>query len=608
MKKKLLFAPLALTLLLAGCSLKTNTEENTNVENISEFTTEDDPVKEVSDGGTTNDYDSDAFVEETIETPSEYDGTNVETISAAGEYYFSGEVNPINITAKKNSVIYLFFNGVTINNDAGIALASENKVVVYLVLQDGSVNSVTNNYEDTNAVHIKGDLHILGNGTLNIESKQKNGLKTSKDLYITGSELTLNVTGANHAIAARSLVANDATINVVAKGKDGIQLEVDSDATEFTTEQGYARLTNVKFTADTYGDGIQANTYAYISGGTYNITTHGEFVSYSASNLETYKLETDDFKFVKSGNTYKRVAKDEIRSLSSNYYALTQSVKGIKISEIEVTDDNDVTTSITKGDYDIYIAHGAKITVNSTDDCIHSNYGDVTVEESNLYLTTFDDGVHADYNLNINNTHVEVTASYEGLEGAVVTIDGSDSNLVIYADDDGVNAASDYSNTNNIYIKNGYTRVYASGDGLDANTGLYLQGGTVVVEGPGAGNGSLDAEKVYFQGGTVFACSTNGMRESMTATQNTFVYQGSTLSAGSEISIVDSSGNTLYTYSLKQSCTQLIFSHPSLQLNGTYKIMKGTTTVATINQTSSITYSGTSSGGGPGGGGPGGHR
>ena len=606
MKKKLLFIPLAVTFLLAACSLNAHGEENTTVDNISEFTTENDPVKEVSDGGTTNEYDETPFVEETITTPEEYKATNVETISEAGNYSFSGEVNPINITAKKNSVIYLFFNGVTINNDAGIALASENKVVVYLVLQDGSTNTITNNYEDTNAIHIKGDLHILGNGTLNIESKQKNGLKTSKDLYISGEQLTLNVTGANHAIAARSLIASDATINVVAKGKDGVQLEVDSDATEFTTEQGYAKLTNVKFTADTKGDGIQANTYVYISGGTYNITTHGEFVSYSTDNIKTYELEKDDFKYVKSGNTYKRVAKDEIRSLNSNYYALAQSVKGIKISEIEVTDDNDVTTSITEGDYDIFIAHGAKVTINSTDDCIHSNYGDVSVVESNLYLTTYDDGVHADYNLDVTNSHIEVTASYEGLEGAIVTVDGEDTNIVLYASDDGINAASDYSNTNNIYIKNGYTRVYASGDGLDANTGLYLQGGTVVVEGPGSGNGSLDAERVYFQGGTVFACSTNGMRESMTATQNAFVYQGSTLSAGSNISIVDSNGNELYTYSLKQLCTQIIFSHPSLALNGTYKIKNGSTTVATINQTSSLTTVGTSNGGQPGG--PGGHR
>ena len=116
--------------------------------------------------------------------------------------------------------------------------------------------------------------------------------------------------------------------------------------------------------------------------------------------METYGLVTDDFKFVVSGDSYKRVATDEIRSLSSKYFALAQSVKGLKVSEIETTD------GYLEGDYDIYIAHGANITVDSIDDCVHTNYGNAPIEESNLFLTTFDDSVHADYNTNINIEHI----------------------------------------------------------------------------------------------------------------------------------------------------------------------------------------------------------
>ena len=133
----------------------------------------------------------------------------------------------------------------------------------------------------------------------------------------------------------------------------------------------------------------------------------------------------------------------------------------------------------------------------------------------------------------------------------------------------------------------------------------YLKGGVVIVEGPGSGNGSLDAEKVYFQGGIVFACSTSGMRESMSATQNTFLYQGSTIASGSKISIVDSSDNALFSYTLKQSCNQIIFSHKDLALKSTYRIVNGSTEVASITMSSSLTTVGSSSGG-PGGGGPGG--
>ena len=600
MRNKLLVLSLV-SLTMIGCSFSKNEQNNNfsnndNVENNSSFNTDDDPVNDVTDSGTPNNYDDDSFAEEDVAVPNEYDGTNLTDISNPGKYYLSGNLNPINITVAKNKVVYLFLDGVSVSNDEGIALASENKITLYIILLNGSQNTFVNNAEDKNAIHIKGDVHILGNGTLNIESKTNNGLKASKDLYVSGEELTLNVTGVNHAITARSITASDAKINVVSKGKDGIQLEVDNDVTEFTTEQGFARLIDISFTADTYGDGIQANTFLYISGGTYNIVTHGEFVSYSQENIEKYKLEDDDFKFVISDNTYKRVAKDEIRSLSNKYYALSNSVKGLKVSEIETTN------SYLAGDYDIYIAHGANITINSFDDCIHSNYGDVNIEDSNLFLSSFDDGVHADYETNIKNAHIEISKSYEGLEGATVTVDGSNTNMVIYSDDDGINAASDLGSTNNIYIKDGYTRVYASGDGLDANTSLYLEGGEVIVEGPGRDNGSLDADNIYFKGSTVFACSTNGMKErGMSATQNTFVYQGNTtLNANSEISIVDSSSNVLYSYKLKQSCTQIFFSHASLKLNETYKIMNGSTSVASIKMTSSLTSSGGSSGG-PGG-------
>lgn len=590
-RKALLLLPLS-ALALVGCSKTVNIKEDQNYDV--------DPISEITDDGSVNDFDSMSTEEENVEVPSEYDSFTDNTIAAEGKYYLQGTYSAISITASKNSTVYVFLDGANISSSEGIAFGSVNKITLYLVLLNNSVNTISNDFLDTNAFHIKGDVHIQGSGTLNVTSAQKNGLKASKDLFITGSGVTLNVTGANHGISSRSITVNESTINITAQ-KDGIQTEVDSDVQAYTQEQGFAYFVNAKVTADTYGDGIQANTFVYISGGTYNLTTHGEFVPYSSENMTTYELETDDFKYVKSGSTYKRVATDEIRNLSSSYYALTNSVKGIKVSEIEYN-----SAAVTTGDYAIYIAHLANITVNSTDDCIHTNYGDTTIDSSNLTLDTFDDGVHADYDLVVNNASIVINSSYEGLEGANVTVNGANTNIVTNSGDDGINAASDLSSDNTITINDGYLRVYASGDGIDANTALYLKGGVVIVEGPGSGNGSLDAERIYFQGGVVFACSTSGMRESMTASQNTFLYQGSTMAAGSKISIVDSGDNALFSYTLKQSCNQIIFSHSGLVLKSTYRIVNGSTQVASITMSSSLTTSGTSSGGGPGGGGPGG--
>ena len=64
-----------------------------------------------------------------------------------------------------------------------------------------------------------------------------------------------------------------------------------------------------------YGDGIQADTFAYIDGGTYNIKTIGTFISYSTENLELYNLEADDYRYIKSNNIYKKVASDYMETL-----------------------------------------------------------------------------------------------------------------------------------------------------------------------------------------------------------------------------------------------------------------------------------------------------
>ena len=605
MKKILTVLILFFSLFLVGCNSNSTTKNNVTSDNtalVSNYDT--DNTNEITqDNSEENDYDSKTVTEEVVEVPSEYDTFEGNTITESGKYYLTGEYSSISITAAKGSEVYLYLDGVTINSTEGIALSSSKNITLHVVLLNNSTNTITNDYEDTNAVHVKGTVYISGKGTINITSAQKSGLKVSKDLYIYEG-VTLNITGHDHAISARSVTAQGATLNLNTLAKDGIHAECDDDVTEYTDEQGYVYLVDCNVTIDSYGDGIQADTYVYISGGEYEITTHGEFVSYSTTNMTEYDLDTDDFKFVKSGSTYKRVAKDEIRRLSSSYYALKNSTKGIKAGCIEYDSngDDEEDTEVTDGDYKIYIAHLAKITINSTDDCIHTNYGDVVIDSANLTLDTFDDGIHADYDLTVNNASITVNSSYEGLEGATVTIDGENTNIVTVSSDDGINAASDLVNTCTIKINNGYLRVYASGDGLDANTALYLNGGIVIVEGPGSGNGSLDAEQIYFNGGIVFACSTSGMTERMSASQYTFLYQGTTMQAGSKVGIQDESGNTIFEYTLKQSCNQLIFSSAEMTQGSTYTIVSNGSQVGTVTMTSTM-VSNSQGGGmmGPGG-------
>jgi len=611
-------------LAITGCK---SIVENFDIFNfLSENNYDVDPVTSITeDNSSPNSYNSiidntsiqDIFNSEEEETPDKPDDETIfnaeegEIKQDGGSYYLKGEYKDLMITAKKGTELYVYLDGVTITSTKGIAFGSEKQITLHLILMNNSVNTISNDYvvsdtlTDQNAFHVKGDVNISGSGTLNVTSSVKSALKVSKNLVVCEG-VTINATGANHAITSQSFASQGATLNLNSKDKDGINTECDGELSTFSTEQGYVYLDNTNVTIDSYGDGIQAATYIYVSGGTMNITTHGEFVVYSSSLVSSGEYTNDDFKFKKSGSDYIRVGSDEIRSLTG-MYALTNSVKGLKVAGVEYEDASGNVKEVTTGDYLISLCHLANVTINSTDDCVHTNYGDVSVDSSNVTLTTKDDGLHGDYDVNINNAAITVNDSFEGIEGCNVIVDGENTNIVVTSQDDGINAASDYGSNHNVKINNGYLRIYASGDGLDANTALYLNGGTVIVEGPGSNNGSLDADKVYFNGGTVFACSTNGMLESMSATQATFVYGGSSIATNSSISICDSSNNALFTYTLKQSCSQIIFSSAKMSVGNSYKIVKGTTTVTTISLTSTLTKVGTSGGGGgPGGGGPGG--
>ena len=93
----------------------------------------------------------------------------------------------------------------------------------------------------------------------------------------------------------------------------------------------------------------------------------------------------------------------------------------------------------------------------------------------------------------------------------------------------------------------------------------------------------------------------------MSATQYTFLWQGSTIASGTKVSIVNSDNEALFSYTLKQSCNQIVFSHPDMKQGATYTIMSGSTSLATITMSSTLVKSGTSQGGSGGGpGGPGG--
>ena len=524
--------------------------------------------------------------------------SDVTTITSAGSYILTGAYAGITVSVGNGETAHLFLNNATISGGAGIAISNTNKKSTLIITAcENTENEVASAADDVNAIHVKGTLKINGTGTIKVSAK-KNGIKVSKGLSIADS--TINLTAGNHALSARFIEAENAKINVLLAGKDALNAECDDKTQEFTLDEGYVSLKSSKVFASVSGDGIQADTFVYITGGSVDIETAATFVSYGAESITTYNLSEDDFRYIKSGDTYKKI--DDVATKGARY-AMIQSAKGIKCGEIKYEIDG-TEYAVTKNTNYFIVIDGARVKINSSDDAIHTNSGNVLIKNGTLDLTTLDDGIHADELVKIDGGEITVNGSYEGIEGAYVEIGGG--TIYITASDDGINAASDdESVSEHIIISGGTITVDASGDGLDSNGAIYVTGGTLIVYGPTTGaDTGLDADGgILIDGGNVFVATTKEMLEipASNSKSNVLVYGVNTVPAGSEIILTNADGGEMVRITLKKQAQAIILSTPELATNGTYSLYADENLLASFSVTETITAIGVRSNGRQGG-------
>lgn len=523
---------------------------------------------------------------------------DVTMITSAGSYILTGAYAGITVSVGNGETAHLFLNDATISGGEGIAISNTNKKSTLIITAcENTENEVASKGDDANAIHVKGTLKINGTGTINVSAK-KNGIKVSKGLSIADS--TINLTAGNHALSARFIEAENAKIDVLSAGKDALNAECDDETQEFTLDEGYVSLKSSKVFASVSGDGIQADTFVYITGGSVDIETSATFVSYSAESLATYDLSEDDFRYIKSGDTYKKI--DDVATKGARY-AMIQSAKGITCGEIKYEIDG-TEYAVTENSNYFIVIDGARVKINSSDDAIHTNSGNVLIKGGTLDLTTLDDGIHADELVKIDGGEITVNGSYEGIEGAYVEIGGG--TIYITASDDGINAASDDESVNeHIIISGGTITVDASGDGLDSNGTIYVSGGTLIVYGPTTGaDTGLDADGgILIDGGNVFVASSKEMLEipASNSKSNVLVYGANTVPAGSEIILTNADGGEMVRITLKKQAQAIILSTPELATNGTYSLYADENLLASFSVTETITAIGVRSNGRQGG-------
>ncbi len=163
---------------------------------------------------------------------------------------------------------------------------------------------------------------------------------------------------------------------------------------------------------------------------------------------------------------------------------------------------------------------------------IATETNDITIESGNIYIESVDDGLNA------------------GGDGGTITINGG-----------------------TIYIK-------ASGDGIDSNKNLIINGGSIYTMGSTTGgDAGIDTDTGYtINGGTVIALGSD-MLESAESTSKQYSIAfnfGSTITKDTNITLVKDDGEVIATVVAYQDFKTLIISSSKLSI-GTYYLYEGGT-------------------------------
>lgn len=160
--------------------------------------------------------------------------------------------------------------------------------------------------------------------------------------------------------------------------------------------------------------------------------------------------------------------------------------------------------------------------------------------------------------------------------------------------------STEKSESHHIQINGGYLYINAQGDGIDSNGSLFIDGGTVIVDGPeNSGNGAIDAQGALMcGGGVVITAGGAGMAQSFNSSseQNSLsIYTGETQEAGTVIRVEDEDGTDVVTYSPSKAYGHVLISSPLIETGKTYRIYLGGT--CTGESTDGLYSSGDYSGG-----------
>ena len=453
------------------------------------------------------------------------------TIAAAGTYVITGSSSngQIVIDAPDDAKVQIVLDGVALSNGSGPCIYASNADKLFVTLAEDTANTLS----DGSSWTLSGS-----------EDEPDATVFCTCDLTVNGSG-TLNVDATTHhgIHSTDDLVATGGTFNVNAAN-----------------------------------DGLVGKDSVKIGGASVHVTAQDDGVK--ASNDDE---EDKGFVLISGGDM-----------------------------DIDAQDDGIKATHLIK-------TSGGTVTVDSQDDALHSD-ADLWLDGGTLTISAADDGVHAERSLWLAEGTLDITSSYEGIEGQDILVTGGNSNIAY--SDDGINAAvaSDETSSENTQADaqqaNGQNRQTGTGqmpgqqsetggtititggtidlvstrqgDSLDSNGTIQIEGGTVTTSGAATGDSSvLDFETGgTISGGMFIGLGATSMETGFGSSSQASISATISGSAGDVVTIEDSSGTQIASYTAENPYAYLLASVPEMADGETYAVLvngtqKSTATAST---------------------------
>lgn len=436
-------------------------------------------------------------------------------------YVLSGESSNGSLVMTGTYKATIELRGLTLHNPQGAAIDIQNGKRIDMSVKSGTVIKVSDGADGSQkgALVCKGHLELKGKGSLTISGNKAHAISAKEYVTVKNCTLIIDKAVKDGINCAQYFAMESGTLSISGTGDDGIQVDFKDDADREEEDTGSVTITggmlNVGVTADA-AKCIKAEGDITISGGELTLIVSGNGIWDSAKSK------------TKASSC---LSADGDMNITGGSISLTATGHGGKGASC------DGTFTIEAGSLTVKTSGGVVAYVNN------KLYNGYTGNTDNIASDrkSSPKGVKADTNIVINGGTIDVTTTGKGGEGieskGELTV--NDGNITVHSYDDGINSSS------HMHINGGDIMVIATNnDGLDSNGNMYINGGYCRLFGTRVPECGIDANEeegysVIFKGGTLLAVGSRNSTPRKSESTQPYVEGTGSAKANTQITLKD---------------------------------------------------------------------